>query len=144
LYRLRLPSANLQVSIPTILGLSTPAAASAVLSSTLVDAKRFLLPLEWLASGSFLLAFVLSSSRTRHPYLLYASLGGLGMIPYTMLVMAPLTRQILYLGKVSDVNGEDVNGALKKWQYKNFGRVAISGIAFILAVIGGYGDTFED
>jgi len=102
--------------------------AGKVLGATLGNVKRFLLPIEGLATISFLTAYGLSSPRTRHPYLLYASLGGLGVVPYTRYIMATPTKRILAAGKSSEeTNGEQVNNDLKEWQLKNLGRIAISG-----------------
>ena len=119
--------------------------ASQVLGTALNRVKGFLYPLEIVATSSFIVSYILSSPRTRHPYLLYASIGGLGVVPYTRFVMAGLTQRVLLASsKTNDVNGEQLDRDLQAWRIRNFGRVAISGIGFALAVLGGYGDTFSD
>lgn len=97
--------------------------------------------LSTVSSASLLLAFALSPSRVRHPYLVWTA------------VVAAITggtsfnlRRFKKRGTTvsvedgGEVNGEQVEKRARNQQRAEFLRTAISGVGFVMGVVGIWGD----
>ena len=104
--------------------LDSKEAAASVLRKTLFYARKLLLPMEVLATASFLTAYAVSRPRLRHPYILYAAFGGLGVLPVTKFLMADVTKRLV---NSESQNGEELRRDLQQWKLLNLGRAAVSG-----------------
>lgn len=83
---------------------------------------------------SFSLAFALSPTRARHPYLLWTSLvAGLGAGTDLLLGQEPFADE-------QDANGEAVERAVRSTQMTEAVRAGIGAVAFAMAVVGLWGD----
>ncbi|KAF2144070.1 uncharacterized protein K452DRAFT_306702 [Aplosporella prunicola CBS 121167] len=139
-------------ALPSLLGLPTAANAYTAFLSLQTSAKRNLRLLTATTITSLSLAFVLSPSRARHPYLLWASLVAAagGAVDYALrhdedALIEEATngggeKSWVDVEKGEDVNGEMVRSAMEKFTRAESVRAAISGLAFTMGVVGIWGD----
>jgi autophagy-related protein 33 len=88
-----------------------------------------------------MLAFYLSPSRVRHPYLLWTSFmaaaaGGLNLAMERSLKQ----RAIKDEDEEGEVNGEQVEKEARRQQFVEFVRTGVSGLGFVMDVVGIWGD----
>ncbi|EOD46301.1 hypothetical protein GTA08_BOTSDO00546 [Neofusicoccum parvum] len=138
-------------ALPAILELPTAIHGYTTFLSIQYAAKRHVRLLTATAVSSLSLAFILSPSRARHPYLLWTSLvaaAGSG-VDYALRQhdddlrddsSGNGERSWVDLEKGDDVNGEMVRNGVEKSRIAEGARAAISGLAFTLGVIGIWGD----
>jgi len=120
---------------PAILANETSNGASKAFASFTQRAQRLVTGIYTTSACAFAAAFLLSPRQARHPYLLYAMLGlplGAG---WGVLVMAPVTHDI-----VVSANGEQLGQRMEQWNRRHYGQTAIAACAFVLSVVGLHGD----
>ncbi|EME45575.1 hypothetical protein DOTSEDRAFT_71321 [Dothistroma septosporum NZE10] len=126
-------------SLPSLLTLPSAKPASYTLSQTTRLATLHVRTLSSISAASLFLAFYLSSSRVRHPYLLWtgavaAISGGLNLL------MDSGTKHAVAIEDVGDVNGEEVERRARKQQMLEFARAGVAGVGFLMGVVGIWGD----
>lgn len=126
-------------SLPSLLTLPSAKPAAYTLSQTTRLATLHIRTLSTISTVSLALAFYLSPARVRHPYLLWTSLvaamsGGLN------LAMDKSMKQRVIKDDVGEVNGEQVEKKARDQQFIEFVRTGISGVGFVMGVVGLWGD----
>jgi autophagy-related protein 33 len=126
-------------SLPSLLTLPSAKPAAYTLTQTTRLATLHIRTLSTIASLSLALAFYLSPSRVRHPYLLWTSLvaaasGGLN------LAMDRRMKKPADELDVEEVNGEQVEKKARDQQWIEFVRTGVSGLGFVMGVVGLWGD----
>ncbi|EGP88693.1 unnamed protein product [Zymoseptoria tritici ST99CH_1A5] len=121
-------------SLPSLLTLPSATPAAYTLSQLTRLATLHIRTLSSISASSLLLAYTLSPSRIRHPYLLW-----------TGLVAATSGALTFALGDNGTVEGEGVNGEqvekkARDAQWMEFVRTGISGVGFAMGVVGIWGD----
>ncbi|KAI9832765.1 MAG: hypothetical protein M1819_003985 [Sarea resinae] len=144
-------------TLPSLLSLPSATPASRALHRLHVLTTRHLTLLSSLSLVSLSLAYTLSPSRARHPYLLWTSLtvllGSVGDWAASRHMHAVITSS--FSGEAGEageakagreweeeevVNGEVVRGEMERGRRVWGARTAISGLAFGMAVVGIWGD----
>jgi len=122
-------------SLPSLLTLPSAKPAAYTLRQTTRLATLHIRTLSTIASLSLALAFFLSPSRARHPYLLWTSIvaAANGMVGFH--VDGDMANE-----EAEEVNGEQVERKTRERQWTEFGRAALSGVGFIMSVVGIWGD----
>ena len=126
-------------SLPSLLTLPSAKPAAYTLSQTARLATLHIRTLSTISTISLALAFYLSPSRVRHPYLIWTSLfaaasGGLN------LAMEKSMKERVIEDEVGDVNGEQVEKKARDQQWIEFVRTGVSGLGFVMGVVGIWGD----
>lgn len=126
-------------SLPSLLTLPSAKPAAYTLNQTTRLATLHIRTLSTISSISLALAFYLSPPRVRHPYLLWTSLvaaasGGLN------LAVDRSMKQRVVKDDIGEVNGETVEKKTRDQQWLEFVRTGISGVGFVMAVVGLWGD----
>ncbi|KAK4546540.1 hypothetical protein LTR36_001757 [Oleoguttula mirabilis] len=126
-------------SLPSLLTLPSAKPAAYTLSQTARLATLHIRTLSAISTLSLALAFYLSPSRVRHPYLLWtallaASSGALNLAMRQDMGGAVVTDD------VDDVNGEQVEKKAREQQWIEFVRMGVSGAGFVMGVVGIWGD----
>ncbi|EME84164.1 uncharacterized protein MYCFIDRAFT_210800 [Pseudocercospora fijiensis CIRAD86] len=126
-------------SLPSLLTLPSAKPAAYTLNQTTRLATLHIRTLSTLSSASFLLAFALSPSRIRHPYLLWTALvagaGGALNLLMDRDAKSPVAKR-----ETGEVNGEQVEKRARDQQRLEFIRTAVSGLGLTMSVIGIWGD----
>lgn len=129
------------LTLPPLLLLPTlPPALSTFLSLKRRTSKQQFF-LSVLATTSLLLAYTLSSRRTRHPYLLWT-------VATTVLATSgaverwPANRCDEQAMSAQDANGEVVREGMEAWTRSMGWRAGILGLGFSMSVVGIWGDGF--
>ncbi|WPH02744.1 Hypothetical protein R9X50_00561200 [Acrodontium crateriforme] len=127
-------------SLPSLLTLPSATPAAHTLIQTQRLAGRHILALSSISAYTLAFAFWLSPRRLRHPYLLWTSLlaWSSGM-PLTYLMSKTFKHQIT-TEEAMDANGEQIEIATRDRQWMEFVRMGISGLGFVMGVVGIWGD----
>jgi len=135
-------------TLPPLLALPSASPAHATFLQLRALTTRHQVALSALSTSSFLLAYALSPSRAKHPYLLWATLAtvaGFGSEIWGMVVKRKETDdEGLEEWEVEEgsVNGEVLREGMEKWRGKMGWRAGIWGLAWGVAVVGIWGDRF--
>ncbi|KAF2766067.1 hypothetical protein EJ03DRAFT_192625 [Teratosphaeria nubilosa] len=137
-------------SLPSLLTLPSAKPAAFTLQQTARLATLHIRALSALSTLSLGLAFVLSPSRIRHPYLLWTSLVAASAGGLNLLMDKDMGRRVVKGESESDweelrlsegeVNGEQVEKKARDQQYIEFVRTGVSGLGFVMGVAGIWGD----
>ncbi|KAK4987546.1 hypothetical protein LTR66_007569 [Elasticomyces elasticus] len=126
-------------SLPSLLTLPSAKPAHHTFLHLQSLAKTHLRSLTAIATTSLLAAYALSPPRARHPYLIWTALtAGLGgAVDYLLRHDEDALRASEERG---EVNGEMVKAAVEKLQRAEMVRTGVSGLAFLMGVVGIWGD----
>ncbi|KAK5708293.1 hypothetical protein LTR97_000833 [Elasticomyces elasticus] len=126
-------------SLPSLLTLPSAKPAAYTLRQTARLATLHITTLSTISCLSLGLAFALSPSRIRHPYLLWTSLiaASSGALNFAM---DKSMRQRVVKDEVGEVNGEQVEKKARDQQWIEFVRTGVSGLGFVMATVGIWGD----
>ncbi|KAF2721730.1 hypothetical protein K431DRAFT_246621 [Polychaeton citri CBS 116435] len=126
-------------SLPSLLTLPSAKPAAYTLAQQTRLATLHIRTLSTISSLSLALAFFLSPSRVRHPYLLWTSLvaassGGLNLL------MDSKYKSRVTKEAIDEINGEEVEKDARGQQWLEGVRSALAGAGFVMGVIGLWGD----
>ncbi|KAK5118406.1 hypothetical protein LTR62_002920 [Meristemomyces frigidus] len=126
-------------SLPSLLTLPSAKPAAYTLNQTARLATLHITTLSTISCVSLALAFSLSPARLRHPYLLWTSLAAAtsGLMNFAM---DSSMRQRVHEDEVADLNGEQVEKKARDQQWLEFVRMGVSGVGFVMGVVGIWGD----
>ncbi|GAB7360328.1 hypothetical protein MBLNU230_g8082t1 [Neophaeotheca triangularis] len=131
------------LSLPSLLTLPSAKPAAHTLAVTTRLANLHIRTLSTLATTSLALAFYLSPARARHPYLLWTSAvaAGSGVMGIFQSTFKQEGRVFEVEGRgLGEVNGEEVERYARGLQLGEFARCAVSGVGFVMGVVGVWGD----
>lgn len=115
---------------------------SSVLKFTAKRWIRYILPFESLAATLLLGAYVLSEPHVSHPYLIYSSFGIASLIPISFFYVQPqITKIIQHIE--TEGHSSFVEKQLLSWKRRYLVNIVLSGLVFVMTVIGSYGDTLS-
>lgn len=122
------------LSLPSLLSLPSAKPAQHAFVALQQSATLQLRTLAGVSMLSLSLAYALSPSLVRHPYLLWTSLfAAFGASTDLLLGQAPFADE-------QDVNGETVERAVRNTQLTEAVRAGVGAVAFSMAVVGLWGD----
>lgn len=126
-------------SLPSLLTLPSAKPAAFTLNQQTRLSTLHIRTLSTLSASSLLLAFWLSPSRFRHPYLIWTALiaGASGALN---LAMDRSLKQRVVKDDVGEVNGEQVENQTRDQQWLEFVRTGVAGLGFTMGMIGIWGD----
>lgn len=126
-------------SLPSLLTLPSAKPAAYTLNQTTRLATLHIRTLSTVSSISLALAFYLSPTHVRHPYLLWTSLAAAASGGLNLAVDRSMKQRVVK-DEVGEVNGEMVEKRARDQQWVEFVRTGVSGIGFVMAVVGLWGD----
>ncbi|KAK4625624.1 Autophagy-related protein 33 [Fulvia fulva] len=127
------------LSLPALLTLPSARPASYTLSQTTRLTTLHTRALSTISATSLFLAFYLSPSHLRHPYLLWTGAVA-GLSGGLNLLMGARDKKAVAIEDVEDVNGEQVERRARSAQMVEFVRTGVAGLGFVMGVIGVWGD----
>ncbi|KAI9719662.1 MAG: hypothetical protein M1812_003433 [Candelaria pacifica] len=132
------------VALPSLLCLPSATTAHKAFLHLKSASKSHLRLLSTISTCSLLLAYTISPSRARHPYLLWTALtvalsGGVdfALRPEEDMLKKGKRGEVL---EEEDVNGEQVRQGMERWKVVQAARAGISGLGFAMSVVGIWGD----
>lgn len=126
-------------SLPSLLTLPSAKPASYTLSQTTRLATLHIRSLSTISTVTLALAFYLSPPRVRHPYLLWTSLVAASSGALNLAVGRGM-KHVMAEEEVGEINGETVEKKARDVQWIEFVRTGVSGMGFVMAVVGLWGD----
>lgn len=126
-------------SLPSLLTLPSAKPAAYTLSQTARLATLHIRTLSTISCVSLALAFYLSPSRVRHPYLLWTSLAAASSGALNLAMSKVMGARVVE-EEVGEVNGEQVEKKAREQQWIEFVRMGVSGVGFAMGVVGIWGD----
>ncbi|KAK3058654.1 hypothetical protein LTR09_000219 [Extremus antarcticus] len=131
-------------SLPSLLTLPSATPAAYTLAQTTRLSTLHIRTLSTLSTLSLALAFYLSPSRVRHPYLLWTALAASASGGLNLAMDKRLKRRVVKGAEdeedMDDVNGEQVEKRAREQQWIEFVRTGVSGLGFVMGVVGLWGD----
>lgn len=132
------------LSLPALLSLPSAKPAAHTFTQLCRNARAHRTALTWLSAGAMLLAYSASPRRARHPYLLWTAAGVVAN-NYAYEAMPGSARTALEAktsekNEDTELNGEMVESAVKEAQNMEIARTFTTGLAFLMAVVGLWGD----
>ncbi|KAI9715666.1 MAG: hypothetical protein M1812_005818 [Candelaria pacifica] len=133
------------ITLPTLLCLPSATTAHKAFLHLKITSKYHLRLLSAISASSLLIAYILSPSRARHPYLLWTALtvalsGGVdfALRPEEDMLKNGKRREV----EDEDVNEEQVRQGMERWKIVQSARAGISGFGFGMSIVGIWGDGF--
>ncbi|OQN98035.1 hypothetical protein B0A48_16342 [Cryoendolithus antarcticus] len=123
-------------SLPSLLTLPSARPAAYTLAQSTRLATLHIRTLAAISTISLGLAYALSPSRVRHPYLLWTGLTAAVSGGYKFMRPTALIAEL----ESEDVNGEQVERRAREQQWVEMVRGAVSGVGFVMGVVGIWGD----
>ncbi|KAK0978493.1 hypothetical protein LTS01_012767, partial [Friedmanniomyces endolithicus] len=131
------------LSLPSLLTLPSAKPAAYTLRQIARLATLHITALSALSTLSLGLAFALSPKRIRHPYLLWTAAIAAGSGGMSFVIGEGLGKgrgKGFGKGEVEEVNGEEVERRARELQWGEFLRMGVSGVGFVMGVVGIWGD----
>lgn len=130
------------ISLPSLLTLPSAKPAAYTLAQTFRLASLHIRTLSTISTVALALAFWLSPSRVRHPYLIWTSL--VAASAGAMNLVADKSLKERRGGRMEedmeDVNGEEVERRARGLQWLEGARTLAGGAGFVMSVVGIWGD----
>ncbi|KAL8679049.1 MAG: hypothetical protein Q9186_004636 [Xanthomendoza sp. 1 TL-2023] len=149
-------------TVPPLLALPSATPAHSTFRHLRTLTQRHQLVLSTLSASSLVMAYILSPSRARHPYLLWATLAtavGWGSEAYAKVIGKAEQKGVVndkrsknmrkegswtedeeWVNEEGNVNGEVVREGMEGWRVKQGIKAGIWGVGWFMAVVGMWGD----
>ncbi|KAI9810144.1 MAG: hypothetical protein M1827_006670 [Pycnora praestabilis] len=133
-------------TVPSLLALPSATTARHTFIRLQTLAKNHLRALSAISTTSFVLAYALSPSRSRHPYLLWTALtvalsGGVDFaLRHNEDKLARSKRRGEDVDEEAPVNGEEVRKAMEEFEMAQMVRTGVAYLGFAMSVVGLWGD----